>query len=445
MESIHIGIQGSGVQEENRLRYVLDFIQNHPSARARLRFHWNGKTTKALSIYYGERSPQENSAFFIPRQAVFFNSTPVDTSEWFANAYTFEETILYAVEDQNKGTQAFLQGRRFGFDLLETLFFHLSRYEEWHAPEAQWNQWDMMREEAQFLIRHQLQRQPVVDRLVYYFLKALGIPLKPLPRKYTLSHDIDEVQKFSSPWRLLRSSGALLLKGRKLSSQVRLWRAYFASTDPFDTFDWMLSKEEGIEKSIYFLVGGTHRYDSPYELNNERMKTIFALCKARGYRIGLHPSYATWRDADLFRKEKEKLEEITGQVVETTRQHYLHFDFKKTPRVLEDLGVREDSSLGFNNHLGFRCGTGFPYHLYDFTEERAFSFLEKPLVVMDSALLQEGQYDPEQIEQLWLHFLQENRQFTQITFNFHNSRFFDAWVHHIPLKALYENLLRSQV
>ena len=96
--------------------------------------------------------------------------------------------------------------------------------------------------------------------------------------------------------------------------------------------------------------------------------------------------------------------------------------------------------LGFADRNGFRCGTGFAYHLYDFENEKAYNFLETPLTVMDSALIREGQDNDQKINQILNDFINENRTNTKITFNFHNSRFFDSEVISIQLRTLYERL-----
>ena len=141
-----------------------------------------------------------------------------------------------------------------------------------------------------------------------------------------------------------------------------------------------------------------------------------------------------------MKTEKENLEEAIEESINLTRQHFLRFSFKHTPQAIQQLGLKEDSSLGFADRIGFRCGTGFSYNLYDFENEKAFEFLELPLIVMDSALIQEGGNNPKLIVKIWDDFIAKNRFDTKITFNFHNSRFYDAQIKGIPLKELYESL-----
>ena len=47
-------------------------------------------------------------------------------------------------------------------------------------------------------------------------------------------------------------------------------------------------------------------------------------------------------------------------------------------------------------------------------------------------------------EKIWKTFISENRFNTQITFNFHNSRFYDANLEMIPLRTHYEGLFSTE-
>lgn len=440
---IKISMEGIIGSYKNRLQYVLHFLENHPFAAQQLLFIEEGAA--AIDICYQSTLQPKETAFFIPAQGLFFNSPKIDLTTLVANEYIHQELKIYAVEKRQSTTSVFLQGTLFSFDLFETLFFHLSRYEEWYCPADGKNIWDLMRTEDQFLFRYQLHQFPVVDHLVYAFFQALGLEPRRTSTTYQLTHDIDEVRKFSSIWKPIRSAGGLWWKGNNWRSQGVLWQAYWASVqgkeqDPFDTFDWMIREGKDWKKTIYFLVGGNTRYDTPYDLNSQRMATILAMCLERGYEVGIHPSYATYEEEQLLRREKEQLAKLIGRSISHSRQHYLHFSWPSTPEILERQGISHDSSMGFNECIGFRCGTGFAYQLYSFREERAFDFLEEPLVVMDSALFAEANHQAAEVQTILADFLIKNSSLTHITFNFHNSRFFDAQLHDIPLTKIYQDL-----
>ena len=48
--------------------------------------------------------------------------------------------------------------------------------------------------------------------------------------------------------------------------------------------------------------------------------------------------------------------------------------------------MRYDSTLGYADREGFRCGTCMAYPLYDLQQDRPLNVWERPLIVMDGTL-----------------------------------------------------------
>ena len=111
--------------------------------------------------------------------------------------------------------------------------------------------------------------------------------------------------------------------------------------------------------------------------------------------------------------------------------------------MLIESGIKEDSSIGFNRHIGFRAGTGFPFLLYDFTTEKSTELLEKPLAFMDSSCWHESKKNKEKFESLFTEFFQNNGFNTHIVTNFHNSFFNEALYNGIDFKSMYLNFVDS--
>ena len=108
----------------------------------------------------------------------------------------------------------------------------------------------------------------------------------------------------------------------------------------------------------------------------------------RGWEIGLHPSwYAFHEDADELKRQKAVLENALGGDVVSVRQHTLRYDMRVTPSVHAEAGFQYDSTLGFNDNVGFRFGTCYPWQLYDIHREQELSLMEIPLIIQDTALL----------------------------------------------------------
>ena len=64
----------------------------------------------------------------------------------------------------------------------------------------------------------------------------------------------------------------------------------------------------------------------------------------RGWEIGLHASWYSYNDSSIFSKQKDELERVVDSQIISSRQHNLHFDIRYTPTILEQCGIKIDSS-----------------------------------------------------------------------------------------------------
>ena len=63
-----------------------------------------------------------------------------------------------------------------------------------------------------------------------------------------------------------------------------------------------------------------------------------------------------WRDSAKGRDERERIQEITGTAETGVRMHWLYFDLQ-APSMLEKAGFSYDSTVGYNQTIGYRAGT----------------------------------------------------------------------------------------
>jgi len=98
----------------------------------------------------------------------------------------------------------------------------------------------------------------------------------------------------------------------------------------------------------------------------------------------------------LLKGERKEIERYSSSRCSGVRQHFLCFDRKTTPLAQEAAGFLHDSTIGYRDICGYRCGTGYPFLRFDDESGCQGKLLNIPLVVMDSALLIEsaGQRDP---------------------------------------------------
>jgi hypothetical protein len=98
-----------------------------------------------------------------------------------------------------------------------------------------------------------------------------------------------------------------------------------------------------------------------------------------GREIGLHGIDA-WIDTAKGQEEMVQITNITGTKNIGVRMHWLYFN-ESSPAALERAGFSYDSTVGYNETIGYRAGTAQVYKPL-----QAHHLLELPLHVMDTAL-----------------------------------------------------------
>jgi hypothetical protein len=87
-----------------------------------------------------------------------------------------------------------------------------------------------------------------------------------------------------------------------------------------------------------------------------------------------------WRDSTKGRDEREHIQKIKGTAETGIRMHWLYFD-SQAPLTLEKAGFSYDSTIGYNEAIGYRAGTA-----QVFKHPNVDRLLELPLHIMDTAL-----------------------------------------------------------
>lgn len=428
----------------NRLKYTIDFINNHPLKPRGTTFELNSNNQLGKKILYSSKSKE---GIIIPAQNVFFNKNHTSNIKYL-NEYLFEDKTLYSVELIKKDIDDFKKNDIYGFDILETIFFHISRYEEVYCSTNKLDIHGRMKSSEQLLVQNKLHHIPVVDNLIIYFFKSLGLKVNNTKTTFSLTHDIDIIRKYNSTYKSLKSIGKVLQIGLGITGVRNVLKSIWKSKknsqfDPYFTYDWLFVPGNNFKnKMVYFVAGGNTRYDLH---NNKYLKELPSiLSKARNnlYEIGYHPSYDAYIDEDIFSKENNRLNKLTESKVENIRTHYLRLDLQKTFEIIENKGFKTDSTLGYANDIGFRCGTGFEYYPYNFKEERAWRFKEIPLVFMDSSLIYSICNDSvDCFKEKAKLFFEKNKYNTHIMINFHNSTFDDSLEYRKGLKEFYLELI----
>lgn len=253
--------------------------------------------------------------------------------------------------------------------------------------------------------------RPIVDEK--YLAGGSPKPVWPGGRPFAvcLTHDVDVVSLYSFRQisrirtRNFMADNSLAIKARSLVGWgIDALRAAIEinAKDPLHCYErWLeVEKQVGARSTFFFwpgwsAIGRHHHSDCAYELSDrivfDRQKcTVIEMIREisrKGWEIGLHPSWYSFDDVDEMKRQKEALENILEKDVVSVRQHFLHYDIRVTPKIQADAGFKYDSTLGFNDNIGFRLGTSYPWRLYDLKTETQLSITEIPLIIQDGALL----------------------------------------------------------
>jgi hypothetical protein len=237
---------------------------------------------------------------------------------------------------------------------------------------------------------------------------VLEIPPSPAGYDFAvcLTHDIDFVgirrHKFDhTMWGFLYRSTLSATRDfvrRKLSFArlVKRWKA--AASLPFVylgwikdfwmPFDWYLKVEKNLSPTYFFIPFKHRRGENVSVSHPERRASAYdiadiprwpARLMAEGCEIGVHGIDA-WYSVAKGREELKRVAAVTGRPEMGIRMHWLLRD-ENTYGVLEDAGYAYDSSAGYNETPGYRCGT-----TQTFRPLSTQTLLELPLHIQDGAL-----------------------------------------------------------
>ncbi len=423
---------------QSRFDYVIEFINNHPIVKNTL--FVRKSTLNDSRLFYGIK--KRKGVLSCKAQLQFFSQSFINTKSLQCSAHQYKDVIYFAANKVNSNEP--ISNEYIPFDLFETIFFHVSRIEEVTLPFKNYIGKKGKFEKELYSIKHNIYQIPVVDHLVLLLKELLlGVP-DSIVSVLGLSHDVDIIQKFKHPLTIFKKLGGLIKNRKSIKALPYLFNQYIDylknGKDPFYNFEQLLISEPE-SKDIYFIAGGNHYWDTPFPLG-DRFLRIIELAKSYDYTLGIHPSHDSWNNPDLLIQEKQNLEKAINQPVTISRQHFLNFDITITPQLLISAGIQRDSSLGYSRHIGFRCGTGFDYYLYDFKKEMKSDLVERPLVFMDIACLYQSNFNNAKFVRLMNEFIQMNKYNTQIYTLFHNSFMDEAMMRNIKIWDLYKNLFK---
>lgn len=395
-------------QVTERLQFTLEFIFSQHGIRYEL--------TNDLSIFESETGLKCSYS-----QYPFDSGLSIEPS-----GLLFEETIRdtprLEVENWNGTPCLSVDGKT---DPLAAVFFLISRYEE-YLPGPR-DKHDRFSAKDSFLSRFGWLERPMAEywtAAIFDFLdpgRTLLVPQK----KVTIipSFDIDNTFafKWKDGWRHLLSVAKDRLKGNTLRRELRKNVRSGMLPDPFDTFPEIERCAKVFpETRVFWLLADWGEYDRNITWKDPRHQRLIRTLGTVAH-VGLHPGYASNLSDKRLSEEKQRIEQIIGQPVRESRQHYLKVRFPQTYLRLINEGFRKDFTMGFADAPGFRLGTARPVFFFDLGNNRQTEFQLIPFVYMDGTFNEYLQCSVEEAKQKVRSLYDEVRRFGGVfCFIWHN-------------------------
>ena len=246
------------------------------------------------------------------------------------------------------------------------------------------------------------------ELIVSHGVTLVEIPPVPAGHRFivSLTHDVDHPRirphlcdhtMFGFLYRALIGSVIDLCRGRRSFRQVITnWKAAFSLPlvfaglvkDFWNQVDRYLELERELAATFFVIpTKGNAGVDSQGRIRAKRASQ-YALADiaddlkkliSANREIAVHGIDA-WRDSAKGRNEREDVQKITGTAETGVRMHWLYFD-SQAPATLEKAGFSYDSTVGYNETIGYRAGT-----TQVFKHAEVDHLLELPLHIMDTAL-----------------------------------------------------------
>ena len=290
------------------------------------------------------------------------------------------------------------------FDPFAASFYLVTRHEEYVDKTR--DKLGRYSVKNSILTKYNLIKKPVVNiwaELLGKKLKEKYPDLEIPERKFEFisTIDVDNAYAYQNK-SFLRTTGAKIksmVKGKTEDQKRRKNVLAGKEKDPYDTYDYLDGIFKGNEDKVkfFFLLADYGKFDKNIAHTNKEYRELIQQTSKK-YDVGIHPSYASSKKGGKKKVnlEKERLEDIKGQKIDKSRQHFLMLKFPKSYTRLIKAGITEDYTMGYSAQVGFRAGICTPYYYYDLKKETTTNLKIIPFQVMDGTLRHYLRLNPEE-------------------------------------------------
>lgn len=288
------------------------------------------------------------------------------------------------------------------YDLFSASFFLLSRYEEYLPFEADAH--NRFPAEESVLLQQDKLGEPLVNQWIILLKSILEnkydeLSFEDSSFSYLSTLDIDQAWKFKHKGALRSILGTIRdFKQCKWENFKDRWPVLLGlKADPFYQYDWNTSLEHKyhFETLYFFLLGDYSEFDKNISHKNKKFRHLIRSV-SKHHKVGIHPSYLSNNEDRRVKLERNRLARITSETIEVSRQHFLMQRMPKTYRNLLSNGIKEDHTLGYSTHLGFRAGIASAFSWFDLEINEATDLKLVPFCAMDITPLHYRKESPDE-------------------------------------------------
>lgn len=286
-------------------------------------------------------------------------------------------------------------------DLVASAYFLMSRYEEICKPRCR-DRFGRFLAEYSVIFQQGFGTRPLIDEWTEYLkglLCSLNIPVAESRcgfSKILLTHDLDIPFRYRAGcvavvMEFVKQVVKKIIKYGDYKTKLSFHRDI--TEDPYFTYPFMIEQENRVKKnygneiaeSLYFII--TQKRSREYQnINSRKYKYLLDLLLKAGGRLGLHVSQEAGNAPCLIKDEVARLPNGCDRERLASRHHYLQWREPEDIDYIEGAGIREDYTLGYADHIGFRCGTSRPFRFINPRTLRLTGVTAYPLEIMECSL-----------------------------------------------------------
>ncbi len=219
------------------------------------------------------------------------------------------------------------------FDFWAMTFYCLSRYEEYLPFSA--DRYGRFPASESIAHAHGFLERPIINEWAIEFGKFLqqkwpSIELASPTFDCKVTYDIDMAWAYLHRpwWRLLAGGLAQLVRGQWAGAMERIRVIQQQAGDPFFIFPYLrrIHAKYGYETRYFWLLGDPGKYDTNADHRLPVFQQLIQSVAAQ-HTVGIHPSFVSNQKKEQLAEEIDRLQTVTGQKVQHSREHFLLLNF----------------------------------------------------------------------------------------------------------------------